>query len=102
MRFLRAASDEAYEGFRLSLDATWGLPDGRGTDTCITPAADAPRDDRGRIVLAVPDAFWKSPGVAALLPSLLSEKSVDDISVAGYVAVLEAYESPRGQDSLAK
>jgi hypothetical protein len=88
MRFFRSASDAAYEQARMTLDASWGLPNDRGTATCIEPAATAPRDSQGRIVLAVDDAFCEYPEAAALLPQLLASGAAVEIGMAEYVAAV--------------
>lgn len=83
MRFFRAASDATYEGVRLSLDAAWGHPK-PGAVTCFDPAAVAPRDSRGRLVLAVSDAFCEMDHAAAVLPDLISSGAVTEIDAAAY------------------
>lgn len=89
MRFFRTADDAVYEQTRLGLDAAWGhpTPDGK-TQTCIEPAATAPRDQQGRIVLAVNDEFCAYEAVAAVLPSLLASGAVEEISEGEYRASL--------------
>lgn len=78
-RFFR--SDEAtYEAVRLQLDAIWGHGPGTGTLTCYEPAATAPRDTDGRLLLAVDDTFCAYEAVAAVLPSLLASGAVQEIS----------------------
>lgn len=84
-RFFR--SDAAtYESIRTTLDTAWGLPDGSGTVTCIQPAATAPRDSQGRVVLAVDAAFCDYTVAADLLPQLLASGAVDEITEAEYRA----------------
>lgn len=91
MRFFRTASDEVYEQARLTLDAAWGHPtaDGR-TLTCIQPAASAPRDSEGRIVLAVNDEFCEYSVAVDLLPQLLASGAVEEIDAAAYHAVVNS------------
>jgi hypothetical protein len=88
MRFFRClAGDAAYEQVRASLDAAWGHPTPSGlTVTCIEPAATAPRDGQGRIVLAVHDEFVEFPAAAAVLPDLLASGVVEETDAAGYDA----------------
>lgn len=90
MRFFRAV-DEVYEQARLTLDAAWGHPtaDGR-TTTCIQPAATAPRDSEGRIVLAVDDEFIGYTVAVDLLPQLLASGAVEEIDAATYRAAVAA------------
>ena len=86
MKFYRClAGDAAYEQVRSSLDAAWGHPTPSGlTVTCIEPAATAPRDGQGRIVLAVHDEFATWEPAATLLPQLLASGVVEEISEAVY------------------
>lgn len=87
MRFFR--SDEStYESVRLQLDAAWGHGPGTGTLTCYEPAATAPRDSQGRLLLAVHDEFCAYEAVAAMLPQLLASGGVEEISESEYVASL--------------
>lgn len=89
MRYFRTASDEIYEQARLTLDAAWGHPTPDGlTLTCIQPAASAPRDDQGRIVLAVHDEFCGYSVAVDLLPQLLAAGVVQEIDEADYLAAL--------------
>jgi hypothetical protein len=85
MRYFRTADDALYESVRLGLDAAWGhpSPDGR-TVTCIDPAAVAPRDAQGRIVLAVNDEFCTYSVAVDLLPQLLAGGVVEEIDEANF------------------
>lgn len=87
-RFFRTASDSLYEQIRLQLDAAWGhpTPDGR-TVTCIAPAAVAPRDSQGRILLAVRPEFVAFDAVSAILPQLLASGVVEEIDASEYQPV---------------
>jgi len=86
MRFFRClAGDAAYEQVRSSLDVAWGHPTPSGlTVTCIEPAATAPRDGQGRIVLAVQDEFVAFPAAVDALPDLLANGVVEEIDGAAY------------------
>lgn len=87
MRCFRA--DEAtYEAVRLQLDAAWGHGPGTGTLTCYEPAATAPRDAEGRLLLAVHDEFCAYEAVAAVLPQLLASGAVEEITEDEYRASL--------------
>lgn len=86
-RFFRGDA-ATYESIRLSLDEAWGLPDDRGTVTCIAPAAEAPKDSRGRALLAVHAEFATWEPAATLLPQLLASGAVAEISEAEYRAAL--------------
>lgn len=87
MRFFRS-TDAVYEQTRATLDAAWGLPNDRGTVTCIQPAATAPRDGQGRVLLAVKDEFCTFTTAADLLPQLLASGLVEEISEAAYRAAM--------------
>jgi hypothetical protein len=86
MRYFRCdAGDEAYEQARLALDAAWGHPNAdTNTQTCIDPAAVAPRDLAGRIVLAVNDEFCAYPAAAEMLSLMLGSGAAIEISEADY------------------
>jgi hypothetical protein len=86
MRYFRAATDDVYEQARLGLDAAWGLPNDKGTVTCIPPASIAPRDDMGRIMLAVSEEWCEWSPADTLLPQLLASGAVAEISEADYKA----------------
>lgn len=85
-RFFRTADEPLYENVRLSLDAAWGL-DAHGC-TCFAPVAEAPRDQQGRVVLAVDAEFCDYEAVAAVLPGLLESGAVEEISEDEYRASL--------------
>jgi hypothetical protein len=87
MRYFRTADAVLYEQVRLGLDAAWGHPSG-GTVTCIDPAAVAPRDLQGRILLAVRPEFAEFPAAAAILPGLLASGAVEEIDRAAYMAAV--------------
>lgn len=88
MKFFRCnAADDLYEQARATLDAAWGKPNAQGSNTCIEPAATAPRDGSGRIVLAVHDEFCAYTVAVDLLPELLASGAVSEIDEATYRAV---------------
>lgn len=81
MRYYRClAGDATYEAVRLTLDGIWGLPNDKGTPTCIEPATVAPRDLQGRIVVAVNDEFCEYPAVVQILPTLIDTGAVEEIT----------------------
>jgi hypothetical protein len=88
MRFFATTSAELYEETRQTLDTAWGLPDGRGTLTCINPVGVAPRDSDGRILLAVADEWCLWEPAATLLPVLLQQGAVAEIDRAAYMAAV--------------
>ena len=90
-RYYRTADAQLYEQVRLGLDAAWGH---RPPTTCIDPAAVAPRDADGRIVLAVDAAFTEFPAAAAILPDLLGSGAVQEIDRETYMAVVNPAEGP--------
>lgn len=85
-RYFRTVDAALYEQVRLSLDAAWGHPSG-GTVTCIDPAAVAPRDAQGRILLAVKPEFTEFQAAAAMLPQLLASGAVEEIDADEYEPV---------------
>jgi hypothetical protein len=84
-RYFRTADAALYEQVRLGLDAAWKH---QPPTTCIDPAAVAPRDDAGRIVLAVNTEFTEFPAAAAILPDLLASGAVEEIDRATYMAAV--------------
>ena len=90
MRCFRCLADDAtYEAVRLQLDAAFGHPNPvTKTQTCIDPAALAPRDRNGRVILATDDEFCAYEAVAAVLPQLLASGAVEEITEAEYRAAL--------------
>lgn len=90
-RFFRTASDEVYEQARLALDAAWGI---EHPQTCIEPAATAPRDTNGRILLGVDEDFCAYPAAAEMLPQLLAAGVVEEIDAETYWASF-----PQGGDA---
>jgi hypothetical protein len=87
-RYYRTADASLYESIRLQLDAAWGhpTPDGK-TVTCFDPAAVAPRDAAGRLLLAVREEFVTWEPAATLLPQLLASGAVEEIDAAAYQPV---------------
>ena len=92
MRFFRCESgDVTYEQVRATLDAAWGLPNAETkTVTCIDPANVAPRDNVGRIVLAVADEWCDYTVVVDLLPEMLAAGSVSEITAEQYAACIQS------------
>lgn len=88
-RYFRTASDEVYEQARLNLDAAWQI---QPPQTCIEPAATAPRDADGRILLAVDEEFCAYAAAAEMLPQLLASGLVDEISEEAFRAALPVVE----------
>lgn len=84
-RYFRTADDALYEQVRLGLDAAWGHTP---PTTCIDPADVAPRDDAGRIVLAVRQEFAEFPAAATVLPDLMTSGQVVEIDEAEYRAAV--------------
>lgn len=88
MKYFRITSDSIYESIRLQLDAAWGHPTPDGlTVTCVDPAAVAPRDSQGRILLAVRPEFVAFDAVASILPQLLVSGAVEEIAAGEYQPV---------------
>lgn len=75
MRYFRATPG-VYELARQTLDQAWGhVP----PTTCIEPAARAPHDSQGNVVLAVADEFCEFSTAVDLLPQLLSASAIEEI-----------------------
>lgn len=85
-RFFRS-EDATYEAVRQHLDAAWGHPNDQAK-TCVEPAATAPHDADGRVVLAVNEEFCGYPAVAQVLPSLLASGAVEEITPEQYAAAM--------------
>jgi len=83
--FFRVTDDITYEQVRLGLDAAWGHSP---PTTCVDPAAVAPRDTDGNILLAVRPEFVSFDAVAEMLPGLLASGAVEQIAEAEYFASL--------------
>ncbi len=98
MRYFRClAGDEAYEKIRQTLDAVWGHPNAETkTVTCIDPAAVAPRDTQGRIMLATSEAFCEYGAAATMLPQLLASGAVEEITEAEYQAAVQTPDPLQG------
>jgi hypothetical protein len=86
MRYFRAANAAVYEAIRAELDAAYGYPSG-GTLTSITPAAEAPADDAGRVYLLASQAECEYPAVAERLPGLLASGAVEEVAAADWDAL---------------
>lgn len=82
--YYRIADDAIYEQVRLGLDAAWGHSP---PTTCVDPAAVAPRDSQGRILLAVRPEFVAFDAVAEMLPDLLASGAVEEIDADEYQPV---------------
>lgn len=75
MRYFRGNAD-TYERVRSAIDADQGWPDA-GTLTAIEPAATAPRDASGRVLLAA------EPWLVAVAADRLAE--LEEIAEADYI-----------------
>ena len=85
MRFFRIATDAAYEQARATLDAAWGHPNA-DTVTCVEPAATAPHDAQGRVLLGVLDEFVAYAPADNLLPQWIAAGVVEEIDAVTYEA----------------
>jgi hypothetical protein len=79
----RITDDALYEATRLALDEHWGHPHVRAV-TCINPAAVAPRDTDGNILLSVRSEWLEWPIVQEMLPQLLASGVVTEITEEDY------------------
>lgn len=90
MRFFRCESgDWYYESVRSSLDLAWGLPnEATKTRTCLDPAEQCLRDQNGRIVIALQPEFCEYSPASEMLPAMLADGDVSEITAAEYAACL--------------
>lgn len=88
MRFF-AANENEYEQARVALDTVWGLPNDRGTVTCIAPSTHAPRDAQGRVILATSEEFCQYPAASQMLEYMLGLGAVVAITRSEYMAAFE-------------
>ena len=88
MRYFRSTA-AVYESIRAQLDAAYGYPNAETkTLTSITPAADAPHDEQGRVYLAITADYCEYNLPAELLPQLLASGAVEEITQAEYQAAV--------------
>jgi hypothetical protein len=88
MRYFRVANAAIYEAVRAELDAAYGYPSEDGqTVTAITPAADAPVDNAGRVYLLASESECEYPAVAERLPGLLASDTVEEVTAADWDAL---------------
>lgn len=82
------ASDATVEAVRTALDQAWGYPNAETlTQTSILPAADCPHDSQGRCYVTVSAAYCEYEAVAAMLPNLLTEGVVEELTQEQFNAV---------------
>ena len=93
MRFF-AVDSEPYESARLQLNAAWGLPDGKGTVTCIEPASTAWRAASGRVLLAVASEWCEWEPAAGMIPEMLSAGVAAEIDEATFRSLLPQFPVP--------
>jgi hypothetical protein len=72
MRYFRAG-EATYEAVRAAIDAANGWPD-EGTQTSVEPAATAPRDAEGRVLLACEDWLVERAGHGLAALEAISEQ----------------------------
>jgi hypothetical protein len=85
-RFFRT-DEQTYEAIRSQLDAAWGHPSAV-VATCVEPAATAPRDADGLVMVAVHAEFCEYSVAVDLLPQLLASGVVEEIDRETYIAAL--------------
>jgi hypothetical protein len=95
-RFFRS-NDAVYESIRSQLDAAYGYPNAETkTLTSITPAADAPHDSHGRVYLAIASDYCDYNLPAELLPQLIANRAVEEITEAEYQAAVQTPDPLQG------
>ena len=88
MMYFRSTQAE-YESIRLQLDAAWGYPNAETkTETAIPLAGTLPSDSSGRVYLAVPDEYATYELIASLLPTLIADGVIEEITAQQYRDVL--------------
>jgi len=88
VRFFRAAT-AVYDSVRAELDAAYGYPDSEtGMMTSIPASSDLPLDDTGRVYLAIAAAYCDYETVASMLPALIHDGHIEEISEAEFLLVL--------------
>ena len=87
-RYFRASA-ATYESMRLGLNSAWGMPNA-GTQSCYTAADNpaVPRDEAGRLYLSVHSEWCEWPAVAAVLPDLLANGAVEEVTREDYLSAL--------------
>lgn len=88
------ATQAAYEAARAAIDAACGFPSA-GTESCLPPAEELPRDAGGRIVVVVYDWMPAVATARAAMRSAVASGDVVEITEAEYVAV-SVQSSPGG------
>jgi hypothetical protein len=79
-----SAPEAVYEQVRIGLNEAWGLPNDKGTATCFLRASEAWRGADGNCLLCVNAEWCEYPEVLAVLPSLLANGAVREITEAEY------------------
>jgi hypothetical protein len=92
MRYFRAAT-AVYQGIAAQLDAAWGYPNAETkTERALPLAETLPIDGQGRVYLAVPTAYLDYILPGQLVPDLLSQGLIEEITEAQYQAALPEVE----------
>lgn len=77
-----------YESVRSTLDAAYGYPNAETkTETAIPPVEELPRDDIGRVYLAVSDEQCAYVLPAQLIVELAESGAVEEVSEGQYLSV---------------
>lgn len=88
MRCFRS-TPAVYESIRAALDAAYGYPNAETkTETAIPPAGELPRDDVGRVYLAVSDDQCDYILPAQLIGELVASGAVEEVSETQYFSVV--------------
>lgn len=86
MIYLRSTA-AIYETARAQMDAARGLP-ANGQVTSFMPAASAPADSQGRVLLGLRESDLTAPGAGDMLSQLLASGAVEQITAAVYLAAV--------------
>ena len=88
MRYFRA-TPEVYAGIAGQLDAAYGYPNqDTKTERSLPLASDLPTDGQSRVYLAVTEEYCTYNLPSEMLPSLISQGLVEEITAEAYAAVL--------------
>ena len=88
MRCFRAKASD-YEAVRARLDAALGFPSARAV-TSIEPAATAPRDTSGMVIVAVHEESLSVQAIAGILADVIGSRVAVEITPDDYASAMRA------------
>ena len=88
MRYFRATA-ETCEYINAQLDSAYGFPNPETKTTrTLPPASTLPRDEQGRVYLAVKSRYCEYILPSQMLPNLIESGDIEEIDKQDYEAVL--------------